>query len=107
MTITRKQADNVFKTLVKQRGVQPDEIDPQGGFGPTLVHNWEWGWTTSSTYEWAILWEGGPFEWAMWFPYGGRDPEFGITIPNVSEQLGNGLFIEAVTSWAIAIYPNQ
>jgi len=53
----------------------------------------------------SIIWEdGGPYEWAYLFPFGGRDEEFGGVVKDVSDMLPKGWYAEAITSWAIGIY---
>jgi hypothetical protein len=98
--VTKKQAEKVLRVLCAQRGVKLGDKE----YGPQLVKDWEWGWTQSHTYRWAIIWEGGPYDWPFYFPYGGIEEEFGSNVPDVSERV-NDVFVEAITSWAIAIYP--
>lgn len=51
-----------------------------------------------------IVWEEGPYDWTVYFPYGGVDPEFGFKIPDVSDQMPDGWYSEAMTGWAIGVY---
>lgn len=77
----------------------------KGSTGPTLIKDWTWGWTTEHTYEWAIVWEEGPYDWAHLFPYGGRDEEFGFKHDEVA--IPDGTWTECITGWAIAVYPKD
>lgn len=56
--------------------------------------------------EWpALVWEdGSPYDWPSTFPYGGRDPEFGFNMADVSEFVPEGWYVEAQTSWAVSLY---
>lgn len=56
--------------------------------GPELRENFDW----VSNSRWAIVWEEGPFEWAL----------------NFSEKvdLGTKVWSEPITNWAVALYPS-
>lgn len=100
---TKAEATKAFNALVRAWGGKK-AIDEAFANPPVLVKNWEWGWTTSNTYRWAIVWEEGPYEWAHMFPFGGIEEEFGLRVPDVSDRTKN-VFIECITGWAVAIYP--
>ena len=118
---TRREAEAVLTALKRSYGWTPaTDADWHDAYGdPELVENWDWGWTTVNTYRWAIVWEGGPYEWTYLFPGGGFDEEmynlafeFGketarrlATKPGA--ELPDGVWTEAITSWAIAIYPKE
>lgn len=118
-TTTRKRVTKAeaTKTLNAVKRMFKAYID--GNNGPTLIKDWEWGWTTINRYDWAIVWEEGPFEWTYRFPGGGFDEEmfhlareFGddharrlATRPGV--ELPEGVWTEAITSWATAIHPKD
>jgi hypothetical protein len=53
----------------------------------------------------SIVWEGGPHEWACLFPLGGIEEEFGFTVKPV--ELPEGIWTEAMTSFAISIYREE
>lgn len=72
------------------------------GYEPQLVKDWDW-----ANAPYAIIWEGGPYDWAYGFPYGGRDQEFGGKIPNVSDAIPNTVFCEPYAGWALCIYDNS
>lgn len=76
------------------------------GYGPKLVKDWNWGFTVAHDYDWAIVWEeGSPYNWTYLFPDGGIDEEFGGRHPAV--DLPDGVWTEAITGWALAIYPDE
>jgi len=78
----------------------------EGDYGPKLVKDWNWGWTTSTDYAWAIVWEeGSPYNWTYLFPFGGVDEEFGGRHTGV--ELPDDVWTEAITGWALAIYPKD
>lgn len=53
----------------------------------------------------TIVWEEGPYDWSMFVPGGGVEEEFGFTIKEV--ELPDGVFAEAMTGWALGIYPTE
>lgn len=79
--------------------------DPDNLYGPKLVKDWDW--TGSGPAPYAIIWEGGPYDWAVYFPYGGIDPEFGSKIADVSSEVPKDVFCEAVTGWALGLYDGR
>lgn len=96
--ITKRQAEQFLRALRKQCHVEPDSK-----YGPKLVEDWDW--TGYGGAKWSIIWEEGPFQWTYLFPYGGVEEEFGLKVPDVSERLPAGFYAEAITSWAIGLYP--
>jgi len=68
---------------------------------PTVLEDWDW---TGGQPVTAIIWEEGPYDWTYLFPYGGIEEEYGSTLKDVSEMIPEGLYVEPVTSWAVAIY---
>jgi hypothetical protein len=99
---TKAEAQKAFNALVKawggKKGVNETFANP-----PKLLRNWNF---LGPAYDWAIVWEEGPYEWAHLFPYGGIDEEFGLRVPDMSDRT-KGVHIEAITSWAVAIYPRD
>ena len=69
-----------------------------GDTGPNLVMDWDW---LGYGPQVSIVWEEGPYDWAMLFPHGGVEEEFGFTLKPVT--LPKGIWTEAITSFAIAI----
>lgn len=94
-TVTRGDVEKVLAALRRQRQYA---VDP--GSGPKIVEDFDW----VGHEPLAIVWEGGPFEWAYLFPHGGRDEEFGFNIADVSADIPAHVFAEAITSWAIAVH---
>jgi hypothetical protein len=95
---TKAECLKVFKAICKQHGVTEDEL--ADGYGPQLVMDWDWfGYGPRP----AIIWEGGPYDWPVYAPHGGRS-ETGYRIPDVSDQLPPGVWLEAATGWALSIY---
>lgn len=66
-------------------------------YGPKLVKDWDWVGPT----PYAIVWEEGPYDWAMLASGGGRT-EFGSKVEPVKVD---GVFLEPVTGWALGVYP--
>lgn len=94
-TITRKDAEKVCAALIAQHAWD-DSI------GPKIVEDWAW---LGDPAPFAIIWEEGPFEWTYLFPHGGIDEEFGFKVKDVSSKVPSDILVEAITSWAIGIYP--
>ena len=99
-TITKRDAEKVLAAVRDQfAGWIEGEAD-----GPHLVMDWDW--PSSGTPTPSILWEGGPYEWTMMFPHGGRDAEFGLQHKDVSDQIPDHVFVEPYTGWATCLYLN-
>ena len=92
---TKADCQKVLKALCAQLGVAADE------YGPKLVMDWDW---FGDGPRAAILWEGGPYDWPAYFPFGGASYDTGYKFRNVSDQIPAGVWVEAATSWAISIY---
>lgn len=94
VTVRKRDADKAL-TAVKSRFKGwfdgPDD-------GPKLVKDWAW---IGSPAPYAIVWEEGPYDWAMLATGGGRT-EFGFAVEPVRVD---GLFLEPATGWALSIYP--
>lgn len=95
--VTKREAERVLAAVKR---AFPAWLG-KGSVPPKLVKDWNWG------FAWAIVWEEGPYDWAVLFPHGGIDEEFGGKHPDVSDRLPEGVWTEAATSWAIAIYPKD
>lgn len=116
MTVAREQAEAVLAAV---RAKYATHIGEDSEYGPTLIENWHW---LSEPTPWAIVWEGGPFEWAYRFSSGGFDDEvyslaaaiFGDTAEGRSRATGMateppaddipGVFIEPINHWALGLY---
>lgn len=73
--------------------------DPAWNNGPVLCRDFE-GWHTDTS--WAVVWDGGPFEWSYLLPMGGRG-EFGIEVEPV--RLPDGVACDSFSNVAISLYP--
>lgn len=98
MAVTQRQAEQAFRQIKQQFAAFIDPDVEQ--YGPQLIHNWDW--LDSGPTKWAIVWEGGPYEWALLAETGGRT-EFGRAVPP-AKNWPAGTFAEPVTSWAVGIY---
>lgn len=99
-TITRKDAEKVLAAILEQhKWAKQPEFDQ-----PIIVEDWTWDLNPA---PFAIVWEGGAYQWAYLFPYGGIEEEFGFKVRDVSDQLPGHVFVDAMTPWALGIYPNE
>ncbi len=125
--LTEAQAVEAFRTIVtgleRQRGYEPGEllrpnISVQVGLKPggnVVVHRqgegrWPSGvpvlvrdygsWST--TTDWAIVWEEGPFEWVHYLD-GGIEEEFGFHLAAI--DVPKGVFVEPIESFSLGLYP--
>lgn len=96
MAVTKRQAEQAFRQVKDQFAAF---IEPGDEYGPQLIHNWDW--LESGPTRWAIVWEGGPYDWALAAETGGK-LEYGTIEP--AKNWPAGTFSEAVTSWAVGIY---
>jgi hypothetical protein len=93
-TITRKDAER-FLAAAKRQFAPYITDDNQ----PKLVEDWDW-----NSARYSIVWEEGPYDWAVYFPYSGPDMDFGGDFPDASAGLPTHLYAEATTSWAVGLY---
>lgn len=126
--ITRTQAEAVRTAVAEQfrsywQGftIPADEDGPERVYpdtqGPVLVEHYEsWG---GSDIRWAIVWEEGPFEWAMNASMGGYDDEVAEALlacgkdRTYAEQQAtveavttpDGVFVEPVNGYVLGVYP--
>jgi hypothetical protein len=99
--VTKREAERTLNAVKRMFRAYITE-----GYGPELRKNWDWGWTVERHYDWAIVWEeGSPYNWTYLFPEGGVDEEFGGRHTGV--ELPDGVWTEAITGWALAIYPKD
>lgn len=97
--LTEAQAKEAYTAIVKRfeaYDAQPHaEVVEQGGqrwpTGPVLCRNFaSWG----SPTDWAIVWEEGPFEWALTTThYGPQD------------DVPAGVYIGPINGWSLGLYP--
>jgi hypothetical protein len=125
--LTEAQAIAAYRKIVtgleKQRGYEPGELlrpteshitgrtipqrQGEGLWGtgrsragaPALVRDYG-SWST--TTDWAIVWEEGPYEWVHYLD-GGIEEEFGIHLKPV--PMPKGIFAEAIESFSLGLYP--
>jgi hypothetical protein len=97
-TITRKDAEKVLAAILEQHAWAKEPGFDQ----PIIVEDWAWD---GGPAPFAIVWEGGAFEWTYLFPYGGIDAEFGTKTKDVSSKIPADIYVEPITSWALGIYP--
>ena len=99
--VTKTQAEAVLREV---RRVFATYI--KAGYpAPQLRENFDWGYGVA---PWAVVWEEGPFEWAMLATSGDVDEEMssitGRTVWSKSIKQPAGVFCEPYTSWALGIY---
>lgn len=120
--LTEHQAIAAFSVIVSglenQRGYQPGEllrpslgimtgkpVPHRQGEGrwpsgvPVLVRDYG-SWST--TTDWAIVWEEGPYEWVHYLD-GGIEEEFGFDLKPV--PMPKGIFAEPIESFSLGLYP--
>lgn len=97
--VTKGNAEKVLAGVKKLFKAYTDG----GNDGPVLVKDWDW--VGGPPVPWAIIWEGGPYEWSYLVPNGGIDQEFGLKFGPI--DVPDGVYIEHETSWAIGIYPTD
>lgn len=110
--VSRPEAEVVLREVRKRFAPY---IDPEvEGSGPELVRDWDW----SGHADWAIIWEGGPYEWAYLAASGGVDEELTELNATMAEYRSGKMkpvevapveppervFLEPVTSWALGLY---
>lgn len=96
--LTQAEAMDAYRAVCKALSVDVHPVVVRQGMGswpngPVLCMDFE-GWRTRT--EWAVVWEGGPYEWAMWVPLGGQ----GFSAAEVAK----GVFLEPITDWALGLY---
>ena len=103
--VTKRQAEASLKAIAKKFGE-----------GAQLVKDHQ-GWY--SDHAWAIVWEGGPYEWPQLLDGGfdeelfnGLYPEFEQSHPEAVKKathgavkLPKGVWAEAINGYSIALYP--
>lgn len=95
--VTRKQAEAVLKAIKEQFHTYIG-CDPDPNL-PVLVMDFDYlGYGPRPT----VVWEEGPYEWAIHAFDEHRDPEWGWTIQG--HEKVDGVWTEPMTSWALSIY---
>lgn len=92
--VSLRKAEQVWQALRDQRSAWLDL-----GYNPQLM---VLDYVEGPQYH--IVWEdGSPFDWVVYFPYGGIEPEMGTKVKDVSDQT-TGVFIEAENNVTMALY---
>jgi hypothetical protein len=89
--VKKVDADKVLAAVKKVYGVSI--ADAAAGYGPHLVKKWDW-----TECEYAILWEGGPYDWAIDFSF--KALEAGSPVPK-------DVFCEPYAGWALCLYDGR
>jgi hypothetical protein len=114
--VTKRQAEQVLAHV--KRTFRP--YCEAGGDGPSLRMDFDWSGAGARP---AIVWEGGPFEWAYLAASGGVDEEMTTLAMELPEYVQfvrtgkmkhpvrvepiagvPGVFVEPITSWALGLY---
>lgn len=93
-TISDTQAEQALAAITHQYRVWVD-----GNTAPKIVRDFDWNGTGPVT---AIVWEDGPYQWAYYAGQSYIEEEFGFRITGFDPI--DGVFLEAVTSWAVGLY---
>ena len=94
---TIEQAETVLTKIKEQY-----RIWLHGNDGPQLRLSFSWTGSESCT---AIVWEEGPYEWSYNVGDTYTEEEFGFRITGFDPV--PGVFTEAITSWAVGLYPEE
>jgi hypothetical protein len=92
VNLTKAQALSAYKKICKALGETPQEdFVTQGGSnwpdGPILVKDFE---SWYSTTKWAVVWEGGHYEWSYTTDFGLDDKK---------------IFAEPINGYSLGLYP--
>jgi len=86
--LSQREAVKAYRKVCLRYGTTPHPVVRQGmgGWpsGPVLCRDYE-GWY--STTRWAVIWEGGPYDWTM---------------EHFEEDLG--VFVEPINGFALGLY---
>ena len=98
--VTKRDAEKVLAAVRKQFSAYVkggSDLDQ-----PMLIKDWDFFGHGAVPY--AIVWEGGPYEWAH-LVGGGVDEEFGFRYE--SAPIPDNVYVEPYTSYVLAIYPKN
>lgn len=113
MRATKRQHEQALRIIRKHYGYGPKDED-----GPKLIKDYE-GWYSSHAY--AIVWEDGPYEWAIRVSCGGFDeemfhnlyPEFASEQEAIKKSwkahlpMPAGTYSEAISSYSLGLYKSN
>lgn len=97
MKLTKRQAVSVYKLICKRLGETAHPVVQQDGTGwpsgPVLCQDYG-SWST--TTKWAIVWEEGPYEWAI---------DMSLEQNDLIEELRSTrqVYTEAIESFSLAL----
>lgn len=105
--VRKADAEKVLAEVKRIYAVEAD--DPSQ---PTLVQDFDW--LGGSLAPYAVVWEEGPYDWALLATSGGVDQELtslmagylkpGAVIEREAIKQPDGVFCEPITAWALGIY---
>jgi hypothetical protein len=91
MAVTQKRAMRAFQIVrewaMRTQGYTEEELN-----GTDLALRMDWDWPSGGPTP-SIIWEGGPYDWAM-------DLSF-----DVSDAIA-GIWAEPYSGWALCLYPD-
>lgn len=96
-TVSQRDAELVLAAIKKQYAVYLEDAGPDDQ--PLLIKDWNFFGNGAVPY--AVIWEGGPYEWAHLVD-GGIEEEFGFRVQ--AAELPDTVEVEPYTGWALAIY---
>lgn len=95
--LTRMQARTAYEAVCAKYGETVEATATHDGgawpTGPVLVRGFESA--HGGDYAWAVVWEGGPYEWPVECGYGADGK------PNYP----SGVYTEPINGYALALYP--
>lgn len=95
-SVTKRKAEATLRAVQRAYTSWVDE-----GHGPELNMEFDWSGEPTPT----IVWEGGPYDWAIFASFGGVDEEFGFELPAV--QFPDGVYGEPYAGWALSLFRTE
>jgi hypothetical protein len=104
--VNEEDANTVVAALLSQVGFDP--VEDAGAIENVILRcqppEYEYFEDKGIGTFWEIIWEEGPYAWPMCFPYGGMDEEFGRERKDVSGDIPDHLFVEAINHYSVGVY---
>jgi hypothetical protein len=112
--LTERQAHDAYARVIRHLretlGYSVDEMPVVDGYVEQGDGNWPVHWPVlvknygswSTTSDWAIVWEGGAYDWAIYVVSGGRTPD-GIDFGE-GAALRPVVFAEPIESFSLGLY---